>query len=154
MVAHASEPVFAPTRHLRLLALRVLLEQPSLDAQLAAGVDPVTSPELALRAGQLAGRRRRTRYARSLRRATAAAETPQTARVPARGPAIPVCRIAVLAARAELLALADDLVELPHARPRGVALTLQLLCDGGGPLYRPWRSEDLREAAEQARAAL
>jgi hypothetical protein len=153
MVAHASALV-TPTRHFRLLRLRVLLHQPSLDAQLAAGVDPVTTPELAMRAGQLIGRRRRARYGHSVRRAVEVAEKPQSGRVPTRGPSIPLCRAAVLDARHELLAVADDLVELPHVRARGVALTLELLCDGGGPLYRPWSAGDLREAAEAARAAL
>jgi hypothetical protein len=153
MVAHAST-LLTPTRHFRLLRLRVLLHQPALDAQLAAGADPVTTPELAMRAGQLIGRRRRARYGHSVRRAVEVAERPRQGRVPTRGPSIPICRTAVIEARGELLALADDLVELPHVRVRGVALALELLCDGGGPLYRPWRTEDLRDAAHEARAAL
>jgi hypothetical protein len=35
-----------------------------------------------------------------------------------------------------------------------VALTLELLRDGAGPLYRPWRADELRGAAERARHAL
>ncbi len=57
-------------------------------------------------------------------------------------------------ARPELEALADDLVEVSHPTPRGVALAVQLLRDGAGPLYRSWSPTDLREAAEGARAAL
>ena len=93
---------------------------------------------------------RRQQLARSIRRAVASAEAPRsplTARVP-------VDRAAVLEARPALLALADDLEDIPDPNPRGVALAVQLLSDGAGPLYRPWSPEDLREAAEGARAAL
>jgi hypothetical protein len=67
---------------------------------------------------------------------------------------VPVNRAAVLEARPALLALADDLVEIPHPAPRGVAMATRLLRDGEGPLYRPWRPEELRGAAERARHAL
>ena len=53
-----------------------------------------------------------------------------------------------------LIALADDLVELDDPAPRGVALTVRLLTDGGGPLYRPWTADELHAAAEEARHAL
>jgi hypothetical protein len=139
-----------------MLAERVLLtlRQVRLDDELAAGADPVATRELALRAGQLTSPRRRARFARSLRRAIAAAELSPSARLPGRGAAVPVNRAAVLEARPELEALADDLVEISHPNPRGVALAVQLLRDGAGPLYRPWSPADLREAAEGARAAL
>jgi hypothetical protein len=50
--------------------------------------------------------------------------------------------------------LADDPVEIPRPAPRGVAMAMRLLTDGAGPLYRPWRPEELRGAAERARCAL
>jgi hypothetical protein len=139
-----------------MLAERVLLtlRQVRLDDKLAAGADPVATRELALRAGQLTSPRRRARFARSLRRAIEAAELSPAARLPGRGAAVPVNRAAVLEARPELEALADDLVEISHPNPRGVALAVQLLRDGAGPLYRPWSPADLREAAEGARSAL
>ena len=139
-----------------MLAERVLmtLRQVHLDDQLADGVDPVARRELALRAGQLIEPRRRARFARSLRRAISAAELPAHHRLPGRGAAVPVNRAAVLEARPELEALADDLVEISHPNPRGVALAVRLLRDGAGPLYRPWSPADLREAAEGARHAL
>jgi hypothetical protein len=139
-----------------MLAERVLLtlHQVRLDDELADGTDPVSTRELALRAGQLTDPRRRARFARSLRRAISAAELPPHRRLPGRGAAVPVNRAAVLEARPELEALADDLVELSHPNPRGVALAVRLLRDGAGPLYRPWSPEDLRRAAEGARAAL
>jgi hypothetical protein len=147
VVAHAFEP--AP--HLALLRLRVALEGPRLDAALAAGTDPVASAALALRAGQLVQPQLRARYSRSLRRAC---ESIQRPRLPTRGAAVPVNRAAVLQARPALLALADDLVEVPRPRPRGVALALQLLRDGSGPLYRSWAPAELHNAAERARHAL
>ena len=134
--------------------LRLTLGQVQLDDELAAGVDPVATRVLALRAGQLTDPRRRARFARSLRRAIAAAELPAHRRLPGRGAAVPVNRAAVLEARPELEALADDLVEISHPNPRGVALAVKLLRDGAGPLYRPWSPDDLRRAAEGARAAL
>ncbi len=121
--------------------LRVAWHQPRLDAELAAGVDPGCSEEHALRAAQLVSRRRR--YAGGLRRA-----------IDGRGAGVPVCRAAVLEARPALEALADDLVEVRDPSPRGVALTLRLRCEGGGPLYRPWTPGELSAAAEEARHAL
>ena len=132
-----------------MLRLRVVCHLPRLDAELAAGVSPSRSEEHALRAAQLVARRRRARLARGLRRAATVATD--------RGPTdagIPVCRSAVLAARPTLLALADDLVELPDPRARGVALVQRLLVDGDGPLYRPWAPDDLYAAAQEARHAL
>ncbi len=134
-----------------LVRLRVALKAAELDARLAAGSDPAGSKELALRAGQLVDPRRRARFARSLRRAVASAEAP---RLPSRGASVPVNRAAVLEARPALLALADDLAEIAHPQPRGIALAVELLREGSGPLYRPWRPEELRGAAERARHAL
>jgi len=120
--------------------LRVALHGARLDAELAAGADPASSEELFARAALLL--RRRRAYARSLRRAIRG------------GTGVPVARAAVLEAAPALLALADDLDEVPAPDPRGVALTVQLLSDGGGPLYRPWAPGELYEAAEGARLAL
>jgi hypothetical protein len=131
--------------------LRVALHRPSLDAELAAGADPSCSEVHALRAAQLVDGRQRAAYAESLKRAIASAER---TRLPTRGATVPVARAAVLEARPELLALADDLVEVPDPSPRGVAMTVQLLRDGSGPLYRPWAPDDLAAAAERARRAL
>ena len=138
-----------PAGGMRMLRLRVACHLPRLDAELAAGVSPWRSDEHALRAAQLVARRRRARLARGLRRAATVAAD--------RGPTdagIPVCRSAVLVARPTLLALADDLVEVPDPSPRGVALVQRLLVDGDGPLYRPWAPDDLYAAAEEARHAL
>ncbi len=134
--------------------MRVAWQRPRLDAKLAAGVNPLSTPELMLRGEQLADPQRRARFARSLRRAIDSAELPPHHRLPLYSAAIPVCRAAVLEARPTLLALADDLDEMRHPDPMGVALTIRLLSDGGGPLYRPWTPSELTGAAERARAAL
>jgi hypothetical protein len=147
VVAHAWER----QPHMQLLRLRVALTAPGVESAVAAGTDPVASAELALRAGQLMSPRRRARYALSLRRAVESAQRP---RLPTRGAAVPVDRAAVLEARPALLALADDLMEVAHPRARGVALVIELLRDGAGPLYRPWTPEQLHSAAERARRAL
>jgi hypothetical protein len=137
-----------------LLRLRAAWKRPALDTALAEGVDPDASAELALRAEQLVDPRLRARLARSLRRAITSTDPPLHHRLPARGSAVPVSRAAVRAARPALLALADDLVDTTAPNPRGVALTVRLLTDGAGPLYRPWTPVSLHEATDQARAAL
>jgi hypothetical protein len=134
--------------------MRVAWKRPRLDAELAAGTDPLSTPELALRSEQLADPLHRARVARSLRRAIESAEPAPHRRLGVRGSTIPVSRAAVLEARPTLLALAHDLTELQDPDPMGVALALRLLSDGSGPLYRPWTPPELADAANQARAAL
>ncbi|MDA0164466.1 hypothetical protein OM076_29620 [Solirubrobacter ginsenosidimutans] len=129
------------------LRLRVALRRMRLDRELAAGANPGNSELLALRAAQLVEPRIRRQLARGLRRAVASGSQ-------RRGAGVPVCRAAVLEAGPALLALADDLVEIRDPEPRGVALALQLLTDGGGPLYRPWTPLELHAATERARYAL
>ena len=135
-----------------MLRMRVAWQRARLDAQLAAGADPNGSAELALRAGQLVDPRRRGRFARALRRAIESVDPALHQR--SRSAAVPVARAAMLQARPTLLALAHDLSELPHPSPRGVALTVELLTDGAGPLYLPPDPTALRLAAQLARAAL
>jgi hypothetical protein len=151
MAVHASRPL---PLHGPLLRARVACTRPWLDAELASGAAPHSRPELALRGAQLAELPRRRRFARSLRRAVASAEGQPPARWPMRGAAVPVSRPAVLEARPVLLALADDLDEMRDPHPQGVALTMRLLSDGSGPLYRPCAPSELRGAAQRARSAL
>ena len=144
MAAYAGVHARRPRPALRL---HVALRRLRLDRELAAGADPGESELLALRAAQLVGPRIRGQLARGLRRAIVSGSQ-------RRGAGVPVCRAAVLEARPALLALVDDLVEVHDPAPRGVALALALLTDGGGPLYRPWSPGELQAAAEQARHAL
>jgi hypothetical protein len=53
-----------------------------------------------------------------------------------------------------ILALADELEELPSVDPRGVILVDRLLTDGGSPAYAREDHGELAEAVEHARAAL
>jgi hypothetical protein len=144
MAAFASAHTRAPRLRVRL---RVAVTKWRLDGELAAGASPPRDDALALRAEQLVDPRTRERLALGLRRAIASGSQ-------RRGAGVPVCRAAVLQARPALLALADDLSEIREPAPRGVALALKLLTDGGGPLYRPWTSGELDAAAEAARHAL
>jgi hypothetical protein len=130
-----------------LLRLHVALLRPRLDRALVAGADPCASDRLALRAGQLIDPRMRARLARSLRRTIERGWQ-------RRGSGVPVSRAAVVEAQPSLRALADELVDAHAPSSRGVALTLLLLTDGTGPLYRPWTPGELRDAVEAARHAL
>src|SRR4051812_12945478 len=127
---------------------RAVLSGPRLDQQLAYGCPAGWSAVHALRARQLAARRRRWSLARALRSAgeeLRAGPPPWSARVPVR-------RAAVRDAREPLLELASALTDPACDDPRGMAMTQQLVCDGRSPLYMP--GESLREAAERALAVL
>ena len=140
MAAFAS-PLGDPARP--AVRVQVLVHRWRLDHELAAGADPRSSDARTLRAAQLV----RPRLADDLRRAVTAPGRP-------RGAGVPVCRAEVLDAAPALLALADDLDDVRDPAARGVALTLALLRDGGGPLYRPSGPGRLHDAAEEARYAL
>jgi hypothetical protein len=105
----------------------------SLDRQLAAGVDPMQSDALSLRAGQLGSSKSRRRVACALRGAVALAE---------RGPypigiaALPIRRAAVRANSELLLEIADRLGSCEPVGIRGVAIASQLIEERRGPLYR------------------
>ena len=120
-----------------------------LDEELACGADPVASRERAARAALLLRPRARHGLSAGLRRAVADARRPRRALSSVVG----VARPAVRACAPDLLALAAELND-PGVRPRGVALTRRLLCDGTGPLYRAASDDELRTAVEAARAAL
>ena len=121
--------------------LRIAAHAQRLDEELAAGVSPAFSDELAVRAQQLLARR--ADVARGLRRAAAGG-----------GRDFPVSSAAWLDAKPALLALADDLVDFADPASRGVAMATQLLADPQGPLYRPGEPGELRAAADAARHAL
>ena len=65
MVADATQSRRAPARQLGVLRLRVALIGPALDAKLAAGADPDSSPELyrPWRPAELRGAAARARHA-------------------------------------------------------------------------------------------
>jgi len=114
------------------LRLRVLFRRHGLDHQLAAGREPASSAELGLRARQLENPVARRRLARSLRGAVADAHASP---VGCHGSFSLVDRSAVIEWGEGLLGLAEALEQPQSLNPCGIARTVELITDGGGPLY-------------------
>jgi hypothetical protein len=121
-----------------------------LDAALARGVAPESSPALALRAEALIGPVAR-QLGSNLRRIVLSAQRPLS------GPIIvvPISRALVRETESELSALAERLLDGGPVDARGVATVRILLCDGRGPLYGHFRDAgQLRSALVAALDAL
>ncbi len=116
------------------LRVRVRVRRHRFDAQLAEGVDPLSSVELTLRARQLNQPAVRRAIAGGLRRAVREAHDERVHMLSA---AVPVCHDEVSRWSSPLLGLADALEQPQPVNPCGVARALQLLTDGTGPLYHP-----------------
>jgi hypothetical protein len=129
------------TRTLQRLSVR--LRRRGLDRQLAAGINPDTSPDLELRAWQLIQHSSRRRVARGLRRAVREA---QDHRLKESNSVVPIPRQAVTQWSQGLLDVADAIEQSSRVSACGIALALELLTDGTGPLYDPG-AEDLLVAA-------
>jgi hypothetical protein len=129
---------------------RVWLHRGSLDRSLAAGADPGTSPELALRARQLTSPRFRAGLAASIRNLLDTAEEPRRGLTST----VPVQRNEILSERDLLLELAADLESSDRLQARGIALIETLLTNGDSPVYMSSPEAGLREVLRQARAAL
>jgi hypothetical protein len=111
--------------------LHALIQGPSLDADLAAGVRPSASAAHLARADRITQPRNRRRIADALYRALRSAEAPRgqvTAEAPLSVPAI-------LACRDELKGLAEAIVTTENPRVQGVAIARQLAFDGRGALF-------------------
>jgi hypothetical protein len=121
----------AASRH-PLLWLRARWSHWSLDAKLAAGIDPASDPALIMRAGQLRSARHRRLLALSIERLAGEADV---ARAPSFTSAVPVVREQVADARGSLLFLAHLLRRAERVRPGGIAMVQRLLTDGGSVLY-------------------
>jgi hypothetical protein len=134
------------------IRLQALVRRAALDAQLADGRNPRTSPQLELRAAQLTERAARRRLSAAFRAAVEDARSPMRRR--GLSPRVPVNRRAVLDCRSQLEALADRLVVAEHPRPRGVAIARLLLVDGAGPLYVRSRADQLVHVIHTAERAL
>ena len=146
---------FAPRRPLKrravsatILRLRVAARHDLLDSALARGEDPASRPALAVRATQLERPRHRRALARTLRRVVDEATGPR-----------PVARpIAVVIARNQILAHANDVLELavrldcPHpAHPTGIAIAQRLVTDADeSPLYVEEERSALTHVCRQA----
>jgi hypothetical protein len=117
-----------------MLRARTLGRRSHLDAELAAGADPSRDPALQLRARQLTGASSRAAIATTIHHLLDAAEEPPAA-WRAQGPRPPLQRAAILAARADLLAIAERLTGSAQVTPRAAALAAQLVWDAGSPVY-------------------
>jgi hypothetical protein len=132
------------------LRMRVWAGSLALDTRLAEGVALTRSPELALRARQLASARARRGLSDALTTAIDAARRRRR-----RGPsASPIASAGVLAAEGSLRSLARDLTSIPNPPVRGVALVSFLICDPTSPLYNRHSPVTVREIADRARSAL
>jgi len=133
-----------------LLELRVRLQRSTLDHRLAAGSGADGTPELALRARQLADVREARDIAARLDAILFELDHPPaglTARVPLQ-------REQIAAARPFLANLAQELRDVERPRPEGVAQARLLLTDGDSPLYAPAHPGTLGARAWRAAHAL
>ena len=113
--------------------LRTMLRGASLDERLAAGAPPGSDRALAIRAEEIVGRRSRRGLAKRLEELVLQASTPADFEFTV---ALFLNREAVVAAQAQLLALAALLDGSAPVNPRGVAMTSSLLRAGDSPIYR------------------
>ena len=118
------------------LRLRVWRQRPRLDAALANGAAPSDSPGLALRARQLRQESTRHAIARAIRNVLDAAEEPPEA-WGRNGSSPPLQREALLAARHDLLSVADRLCRARNGPPQAIALAASLVWDSASPAYSP-----------------
>jgi hypothetical protein len=111
--------------------LAVVVRRRHLDAQLAAGSNPLSNRMLALRARQLRQPTARRRLATTIEGAVKAARHPGvwTAAVTPRGLG--------RAAESDLLRIAERLRCGEAIGERGAAIASELVADGAGPLYHP-----------------
>jgi hypothetical protein len=132
------------------LRLRVWAGALQLDSRLAEGARPASSPELMLRAQQLASARSRRQLSSALTAAVDAASRPRGSWPPT----APIVPTGVLRAARPLERLADDLRTISDPPTRGIALVSFLVCDPTSPLYNRQSAVTVREIAERARSAL
>jgi hypothetical protein len=133
--------------HRVALELRVMvaLHRRRLDRALARGVVPTASRELGLRAEQLIYGSTRYHLAHSLREAVRDASSPRSYGT---SPTVPVARGAVKRWGDELVGVADLLEQPGTVAACGVARALELVTDGGGPLYSRAPEQALGSALE------
>jgi hypothetical protein len=134
----------------RFLRGRVWLHRRELDAKLAEGLLPSSSPELAYRAEQLRSPRCRRSFASGITRTLDAAEEPPGASTAA----VPVRRQEIFEARAQLTDLARVLESGESLQVRGLALLEEFLTSGDSPLFHPNPDESLEHTVRRIRAAL
>jgi hypothetical protein len=123
----------------------------ALDERLAAGVDPLESDELSLRAGQLGSAKTRTRLARGLE---GAVELGDRQIPPVSAPQVLLRRSEVRACRTPLLQLAERVRAAGPHDVQGLAITSFLVSDRASPLYQRDPSRSLSAVARAALVAL
>ena len=131
----------------RLLAL---VQAPSLDADLCAGIRPSVSPAHQLRADHLRRRDVRCRIATALNRAVEDVGSPVhhgTAKAP-------LDREAVRCCQRQIRALATLVSTMDNPRIQGVAIASQLAFDGSGAMFfHPDRPNGIERLANTVKAA-
>jgi hypothetical protein len=145
-----ASPVLPRARPSLGVRLCAFVHRFELTQRLAECADPNASPELALRARQLATPRELRRTILGLERVLREAAQPSRAMTSQ----VPLQRQAILAARPFLVSLLDTLREVEHPQPAGLARAELLLTDGAGPVYAPSYPGTLASLAFRARQAL
>jgi hypothetical protein len=134
------------------LRFRTWWKSSDLDAQLAEGVDPTQSPELTLRAQELATPRMRAELAFRVSRAVELADRGfEPGAITTR---IPIRRTRVRACRLWLLQIVQRLRADRPLAVRGLAMTALLLEDGRGPLYADGPQGELEKTVRTTLVAL
>ena len=137
--------------HSLFVRARVGIQRSELTRALAEGTDPSSRPELALRAAQLTGKRRRRTLARTLRRTIAEAHQPAMTRAPA----VIIRRGEVLNAEPAITAMIERLESSEPVGPEGMAIAERLLTNADhSPLYNPAEPGTLRQLVFAATAVM
>lgn len=139
-----------PPRTARRLRVAVAWKRAALDRELAAGVDPADTAELAVRGAQLESPRVRAGFAAALRNVIDAAEEP----VRPISSAAPLNRREIRTARPALVDFAAALRRPEPVRARGVAVAATLLRDADSPLFAPAQAGVLWDLARAGTRAL
>src|SRR4051794_7219635 len=132
-----------------VFAPQVRLAAPGLDARLARGDDPFSSPALALRGARLASRRLRKQVASGIEHALG-----PKAGEGALSSSVPVDAIAIAIARPALEQLAEAMRSRDRIGVRGAALAHLLVTAPTSPLYAAGYPDELYERAREALLAL
>jgi len=114
-----------------LTRLRVLALRGGLDRRLAAGLDPATAPDLAMRAAQLTDPHTRRRVATVLDRILEEAAGPPAPF----SSKVPLARTAIVACAPRICEIAGRLECGVPVAVQGVAQATVLLHDGDSPLF-------------------
>jgi hypothetical protein len=149
-IARARTPRPQRERKPRWLRARVWLNRRALDLRLAEGALPASSPELDYRAEQLLSSRCRRQFATGIKRIIEAAEEPASSLTAS----APVRRQEILAARCDLLELAELIRHEEGLQVRGLALIERFLTSAESPLFHPSPEETLERTVRRIRAAL